>query len=42
MTNTTVASRFDKYARKNPDKICFYFEDKTWTFKQVWKFNEFA
>lgn len=31
----TVPSVFTKLLKKHPDKVLFYFEDDTWTFKQV-------
>ncbi|OXA51903.1 Long-chain fatty acid transport protein 4 [Folsomia candida] len=33
--NLTVTKIFDLYADRNPNKICFYYEDEQWTFKQV-------
>jgi hypothetical protein len=33
--NLTVPKIFDMYANKNPKKVCFYYEDEKWTFKQV-------
>ena len=33
--NLTVAKQFDIVAKRHPDKICFYFEDEEWTFRQV-------
>jgi len=33
--NYTVAKIFDLYADKNPNKVCFYYEDEKWTYKQV-------
>ena len=33
--NTTLLDLFQKRVKKEPNKICFYFEDKVWTVKQV-------
>ena len=33
--NWTVAKMFGQMAKKMPDKVMFYFEDQTWTFKEV-------
>ena len=33
--NWTVAKMFGQTAKKMPDKVMFYFEDQTWTFKEV-------
>ncbi|CAL8072558.1 unnamed protein product [Orchesella dallaii] len=33
--NFTVAKCLDRNAEKFPDKICFYFEEQKWTFRQV-------
>jgi len=33
--NSVVPSVFEENVKKYPNKICFYFEDQAWTFKQV-------
>ncbi|CAL8118521.1 unnamed protein product [Orchesella dallaii] len=33
--NETMFSMFDKQVKKHPRKVCWYFEDQVWTFKQV-------
>lgn len=38
--NLTVGSVFDSLSKKHPDKVCFYFGDQVWTYKQV-KTREF-
>lgn len=31
----TIADVFHKQVAKHPNKVCFVFEDKEWTFQQV-------
>ena len=33
--NLTVSKVFERTVRKHPDKVAMYFEDESWTFKQV-------
>jgi hypothetical protein len=33
--NLTVPSVFQATAKKYPNRVCLYFEDEAWTFKQV-------
>ena len=33
--NLTVSQVFQRTVRKHPDKVCMYFEDEKWTFRQV-------
>ena len=33
--NLTVSQVFQRTVKKHPDKVCLYFEDESWTFKQV-------
>ena len=33
--NLTVSQVFQKNVKNHPDKVCMYFEDESWTFKQV-------
>ncbi|XP_049817814.1 long-chain fatty acid transport protein 4 [Aethina tumida] len=33
--NETVPKLFEKYARKHPDKIAYYFEEDKWTYQQL-------
>ena len=35
MMNLTVSQVFQRTVRKHPDKVCMYFEDEKWTFRQV-------
>ncbi|ODN04513.1 Long-chain fatty acid transport protein 4, partial [Orchesella cincta] len=35
LRNRTVFQVFDNTANKYPKKVCFYFEDEAWTFRQV-------
>jgi hypothetical protein len=35
--NLTVPSVFQATARKHPARVCLYFEEESWTFKQVRK-----
>ena len=32
--NLTVSQVFQRTVRKHPDKVCMYFEDEKWTFRQ--------
>ena len=34
--NLTVSQVFQRTVKKHPDKVCLYFEDESWTFKQVY------
>ena len=33
--NLTVSQVFQRTVRKHPDKVCMYFEDEKWTFRQA-------
>jgi hypothetical protein len=33
--NLTVPSVFQATARRHPNRVCLYFEEEAWTFKQV-------
>lgn len=33
--NLTVSQVFQRTVKKHPDKVCMYFEDESWTFKQL-------
>lgn len=33
--NLTVSQVFQRNVKRHPDKICMYFEDESWSFKQV-------
>ena len=33
--NWTVAKMFGETVKRLPNKVMFYFEDQTWTFKEV-------
>ncbi|XP_014278845.1 long-chain fatty acid transport protein 4 [Halyomorpha halys] len=38
-TNANGISRFQKIARRHPNKPCFLFQDQVWTFKEVDEFS---
>ena len=33
--NLTVSQVFQRTVKKHPDKVCMYFEDEKWTFREV-------
>ena len=33
--NLTIPMVFEKFVREHPQKACYIFEDKVWTFKMV-------
>ena len=35
--NLTVSQVFQRTVKKHPDKVCMYFEDEKWTFREVRK-----
>ena len=36
----TVSQVFQRTVKRHPDKICLYFENESWTFKQVRTFKD--
>ncbi|CAG7716243.1 unnamed protein product [Allacma fusca] len=36
--NRTVGSQFNRVVAKYPNKVCFFYEDEKWTFRQVHQF----
>lgn len=35
LNNSVLPTIFERHAKKHPSKVCFYFENQVWTFKQV-------
>lgn len=40
LNNSVLPSIFEQLSKKHPHKVCFYFENQVWTFKQVEYFSK--